>query len=949
MTTSRTFFILSLFFIGLNFISVRAQEVYSNEIDSIYWLQKDLYRKNNLEKVLEIGKDSYKNPPIRNTYTDSLLYAKIIAKVGDVYTNTFAESYKSFDWHQRALDALGTNLDESGTKFKAYVLYGMYYSSNIQSKFLQAEKYANKAIEVVNSYPETTGWILDLKVILACRLSDLNLVLGNIERSDFYIREAAKTFKEFRSFTDKKTSKPIENYFVSILTRRIQNITYQSSTKDKFSLQNMEKIKSYSKQLDTLYESHYGKETVINRWASENQMNIAGGYKEIAGYFSEEKHDLSKAEITYALEITQKSLDILEKIDLYNRNYVSTKIFYSRILSQLGRHQEGIKILNEIPNQVDEKSVRPHQLYMVKGEIWASAKNLDSSLYYFNKTAKSFQHETYQPLKKDLSNFTSNDRFPTEMQYLTRVGNILLKNFPDDLLAKENAYLYFNTAFKDFYAQFKNQRLNRSLESYLKSQIKNNLKLNPQFGDTLNINKMLSSIENIDNRIAWEKFNQSRNIFQLPILDSLEQIEFQLRKQLVTLKKEQNSNKVDSITKLLQEYKKNINQNYSNFSDFTQSSFEVEQFQKKISKDEIVLKYIFFEEEFVVFQISNSEIKWELQPWTSKEKDLLENHLKYLKNPSSDYKVNESLTLALLPKSVLNYKKISVIPDNEVYLLPFETLNYNGEYILKTHSLRYSSHLRFAYYEEETKDKSETKSTIFAPEYASESTQLVTRSKPVFLEGAQKEAKHLESLFPSQTFIGKTATKENFVKFKAKGKILHLAMHATSDVDNPGLSYFNFYNDEKLYLEELYALKIPADLAVLSACNTAIGKEDGSLSVSSLHRAFNYAGTKATIASLWEVPDESTSQIMISFYEHLKDGEKKSVALQKAKLDYLNTTKVEKFKHPYYWAGFVLYGDNKAVQMEGNQYESTFLIGICALIVILFLYYLKKQKKILPK
>ena len=92
-------------------------------------------------------------------------------------------------------------------------------------------------------------------------------------------------------------------------------------------------------------------------------------------------------------------------------------------------------------------------------------------------------------------------------------------------------------------------------------------------------------------------------------------------------------------------------------------------------------------------------------------------------------------------------------------------------------------------------------------------------------------------------------------------------MHATIEEDNSSLSYFDFSNDEKLYLEELYALNIPADLAVLSACNTAVGQEDSSLSINSLQRAFNYAGTKATIASLWEVPDESTSQIMIAFYQ----------------------------------------------------------------------------------
>jgi len=915
------------FFVFLCSLTVSGQEQSNIEIDSIYLLQKDLYRKKNLDKVLEIGKNYYNNPPNRNTYSDSLLYAKIVAKVGDVYTNTFAESYKSIPWHKRALNALGSNLDESGTKFKAYVYYAMYYNSNIQSKLLQAEKYANKAIEIVNSYEETTGWILDLKIILACRLSDLHMELGNIKKSDFYIRQAKNNFETLQSFTGRKTSKPIQNYFVSILVRRIQNITYQPYSSDKFSLHNIEKIKSYSKELDSLYDIHYGDKKIMNRWARENQMNIAVGFSDIAEYFSEEKHSFSKRDVNYALDTNKKAIDILEKIELYNRNYVSTKIAYSRILSQLGRPQDALKTIDDLPKKVDDKSINPYQLYMLKGEIWASLKQPDSSLYYFHKTAESFQHENYKPLKRDLSNFKSDDRFPTEMQYFNNIGNKLLKYFPDNILAEEMAYLYYNTAFNDFYTQFKNQRLNRSLESYFNNLIQNNLKLNVKFGDTLNISRMLSSIENIDNRLAWEKFNRSRNIVQLPVLDSLEQIDFRLRKQLVRLKKEQNQKKVDSLTKLLNLHEKNVEVNYPNFSDFTQDNFELKEFQKKIN-NEIVLKYIFFEEEYVVFLISNTDVKWELKPWTSIEKELMEKHLRSLKDPSLDKSNSELLAQILLPKSALDFEKICIIPDTEIYELPFETIIHNGDYLLKTKSIRYSSHLRFAYFEDEVKDKEAIKSTIFAPEYASKSTQFATRSKPVFLEGAQKEAKQLESLFPSQTFIGNAATKGNFIKHKSEGKILHLAMHAQIEKENPDLSYFNFSNNEKLYLEELYALKIPADLAVLSACNTAVGKEDSSLNINSIHRAFNYAGTKATTASLWEVPDESTSKIMISFYENLNNGFSKSEALQKAKIKYLDNTKVSKLKHPYYWAGFVLYGVNTPVKEQSNTVLWVIIFGV---------------------
>ena len=262
----------------------------------------------------------------------------------------------------------------------------------------------------------------------------------------------------------------------------------------------------------------------------------------------------------------------------------------------------------------------------------------------------------------------------------------------------------------------------------------------------------------------------------------------------------------------------------------------------------------------------------------------------------------------------------------------------------KRQAIRYSSHLRFAFFETKREKSNATKVTIFAPNYAKNSTALVTRSQSVFLEGAQKEAEILESLFPSKAFIGKTATKENFVNYKSEGNILHMAMHASIDKDNPGFSHFDFSNGEKLFLEELYALKIPADLAVLSACNTAVGKEDGSLSIRSLQRAFNYAGTTATIASLWEVPDEATSKIMIGFYEYLKDGKSKSKALQQAKIDYLNTTDITTLKHPYYWAGFILYGED--IPVVSQNMKSIWIVLQFILIIAVICLILFKRRKV---
>ncbi len=136
-----------------------------------------------------------------------------------------------------------------------------------------------------------------------------------------------------------------------------------------------------------------------------------------------------------------------------------------------------------------------------------------------------------------------------------------------------------------------------------------------------------------------------------------------------------------------------------------------------------------------------------------------------------------------------------------------------------------------------------------------------------------------------------------------------------------------------MYLEELYGLHLNADLAVLSACNTGKGILDSSKGMVSLNRAFTLAGVPSTLASLWEVPDNVTQKIMVDFYQNLKDGQSKSMALRNAKLKYLKTTTDANFQLPFYWAGFVLHGDPTPILMENSC--TSFIIVMSLLVAII--------------
>jgi CHAT domain-containing protein len=110
-----------------------------------------------------------------------------------------------------------------------------------------------------------------------------------------------------------------------------------------------------------------------------------------------------------------------------------------------------------------------------------------------------------------------------------------------------------------------------------------------------------------------------------------------------------------------------------------------------------------------------------------------------------------------------------------------------------------------------------------------------------------------------------------------------------------------------LTLNEIYNLRLSADLVVLSACQTALGKLIRGEGIVGLTRGFMYAGGRRVVASLWRVDDAATADLMKAFYrgmlvDHLKPAD----ALRAAQRE---LSKQRRYQHPYYWAGFVIQGE----------------------------------------
>jgi len=110
-----------------------------------------------------------------------------------------------------------------------------------------------------------------------------------------------------------------------------------------------------------------------------------------------------------------------------------------------------------------------------------------------------------------------------------------------------------------------------------------------------------------------------------------------------------------------------------------------------------------------------------------------------------------------------------------------------------------------------------------------------------------------------------------------------------------------------LRANDIYNLKLPADLVVLSACQTGLGKEIKGEGLIGLTRGFMYAGAARVVVSLWSVNDKATADLMTRFYEKmLKQGKRPAAALRAAQVEMWQQ---KQWQSPYYWAAFTMQGE----------------------------------------
>jgi len=186
-------------------------------------------------------------------------------------------------------------------------------------------------------------------------------------------------------------------------------------------------------------------------------------------------------------------------------------------------------------------------------------------------------------------------------------------------------------------------------------------------------------------------------------------------------------------------------------------------------------------------------------------------------------------------------------------------------------------------------------------------------------------------------------------------QIVHFATHAFPNNEHPELSSVVLTMvdprgetaDGVMPLHDIYSLDLSADLTVLSACQTALGKETKGEGLVGLTHGFMSAGSKSVVASLWKVDDRATAVLMADFYEAmLQHGMSPAAALRSAKLKMMRD---KNWSAPYYWAGFVVQGEyaNRInVDRRSSFRFALLLLVLVGLIAAGFLVLQKRKRRL---
>ncbi len=661
---------------------------------------------------------------------------------------------------------------------------------------------------------------------------------------------------------------------------------------------------------------------------------------------------------------------LLGIIYLKRKNYKQAQLNLLKGLSALG----------------GEKTRQAAKIYIELGKVKKLEGNFKEALQFYNQALQSILpsfspvSETENPKTSDL--YEENTLF----EALTAKADLLLKRYQSDsnlewlkaslgchqLAAKAENLLrqtYQYQSSKLRLQGFSRQRSEQAIEvAYQLSVITKDQKYILNAFEFVEQNKATLLLEAVYKNLAFRQIGSQDSLIALEQqLQSLQEdftrriLEAKMAKQPSAQIEKLNFRKKEAEEKLAA-VAEEIEIAYPAFQEVKNqlNSLSIKALQERLSLSQTqLIEYFEGKEALYIFYINGIDsvqmkkvllddttqsIFQSLRYYFTSSKAIANDPLNFLKKSNEVYKI---LLGSFEDPIFVQRAKLIIIPDGQINFIPFEALltqvppNTNlasAPYLIKKMTISYAFSASLWQLRKANLNLKKKKLLVMAPVFAKgEQEQLPLENS---LTGSKRLAKKVKN---SNFLSHHKASLANFKKLAGQYNIIHLATHASAEgqASTPDISFI----DSSLYLPEIYHLKIPADLIVLSACETNLGELELGEGVMSLARGFYYAGARGLISSLWKVNDATTSTLFSQFYESMLKKESISNSLSLAKLSYLDDSNIsDAKKSPYYWAGFLFIGQDQILDIEASNGFSPWLLASLGLLIFCSILFLMRKK-----
>jgi CHAT domain-containing protein len=327
--------------------------------------------------------------------------------------------------------------------------------------------------------------------------------------------------------------------------------------------------------------------------------------------------------------------------------------------------------------------------------------------------------------------------------------------------------------------------------------------------------------------------------------------------------------------------------------------------QKLLEPGVTLLEYLVGEKEVVAWVIKSNSVGVQRTP--CERGRLAEKILTYRKLMQSikDFKEESKELFGLLVKPVQDKlagtQRLGIVPHDCLHYLSFASLHDGEDYFVERYPLFYVPSASVLKYSLARRGQTKNRRVLAIgnPDLQNEALELPF---------AEREVDSIRWPFPEVDVLKRgEATEKALVERSPDYGIIHIASHGEFDAVNPLFSRILLAaageTDGSLNAEEVFRLTLHADLVVLSACQSGLGKVEKGDEIIGLNRAFTYAGTHSLLSTLWRVNDVTTAILVKHFYRNYA-AQDKATSLRKAQL-----LVKRYYPHPSYWAAFVLTGD----------------------------------------